>query len=79
MDILCSASRQERPMKVLVTLSVSSALLLLAQTAAVTQPDCRQTFQSQISQLLATKQSCVSAALYDCCQVSHCVYTERKT
>ena len=69
-------------MKALVTLTVSIALLVLAQTAAVTQSDCRQTFQSQTSQLLATKQSCGSAAPYDCCQVRHCmdvcVYTERR-
>ena len=70
-------------MKVLVFLLASSALLVLAQTAAVTQPDCRETFQSQMSKLLAIKESCASAAPYDCCQVGHlylcmCSYTARK-
>ena len=32
---------------------------------------CGQLFQSQLRQLMATKQSCDSAYFYDCCQVQY--------
>ena len=31
--------------------------------------DCGDTFQSQLTELIATKQSCDSAGFYDCCKV----------
>ena len=45
------------------------ALSLRVQSAAVHVQDCGETFQSQLKQLLTTKESCDSAAFYDCCQV----------
>ena len=52
-----------------IPLAVCAVQILLVQTAAVPVQDCGETFQSQLSQLMAIKQSCDSAALYDCCQV----------
>ena len=57
-------------LSVLLSLCVVQAVLeVRVQAAAVVSQDCGETFQTQLQQLLATKQSCYSAAFYDCCQV----------
>ena len=57
-------------LSVLLSLCVVQTVLeVRVQAAAVIPQDCGETFQSQLQQLLATKQSCDSAAFYDCCQV----------
>ena len=57
-------------LSVLLSLCVVQAVLeIRVQAAAIVPQDCGETFQTQLQQLLATKQSCDSAAFYDCCQV----------
>ena len=57
-------------LSVLLSLCVVQAVLeVRVQAAAVAPRDCGETFQTQLQQLLTTKQSCDSAAFYDCCQV----------
>ena len=43
--------------------------------AHVTTANCGDTFQSQLRDLLAIKQSCDSAGFYDCEQVRSCLQT----
>ena len=50
-------------------LSVYVVQILLVQAAAGPVQDCGANFQSLLNQLVTIKQSCDSAAYYDCCQV----------
>ena len=52
-------------------LTVGVFICVVSVTVQVTASltDCGDTFQSQLSDMLAIKQSCDSAGFYDCCQV----------
>ena len=58
-------------MKLVLIVSACIAHLLLTETSAVPAQDCGEIFQSQLRQLVTTKQSCDSASFYDCCQVMY--------
>ena len=57
--------------------SICICAFVTVQTAAVSPQDCEHTFQSQLKELLATRQKCGSGSINDCCQVnyvSHLLY-----
>ena len=58
-------------MNPLILLTVGVFICVVSITVQVTASptDCGDTFQSQLTELIGTKQSCDSAGFYDCCQV----------
>ena len=58
-------------MNSLILLTVGVFICVVSVTVQVTASptDCGDTFQAQLRELIATKQSCDSAYFKDCCQV----------
>ena len=59
--------------KIISMIFAFMVMSVTVQAMAVSPPDCGEIFQSQLSELLATKKTCDSAGFYDCCQVHELV------
>ena len=55
--------------KILIVASIFIGVFVTVQAAAVYPQNCGERMQSQLKELLATKQTCDSGIVHDCCQV----------
>ena len=55
--------------KIIIVVSIFICVFVTVQAAAVSPQDCGERMQSQLRELLATKQTCDAAFFKDCCQV----------
>ena len=55
--------------KIFTVANIFICVFVTVQAAAVSPQDCGERMQSQLRELLATKQTCDSAFFRDCCQV----------
>ena len=53
----------------LLTVGVFICVVSITVQVTASPTDCGDTFQSQLRELIAIKQSCDSTGFYDCCQV----------
>ena len=54
---------------ILLTVGVFVCVVSITVQVTASPTDCGDTFQSQLTELIATKQTCESAYFKDCCQV----------
>ena len=54
---------------ILLTVGVFVCVVSITVQVTASPTDCGEIFQSQLTELIATKQTCESAYFKDCCQV----------
>ena len=60
------------PTKLVVLLATLQLLIVSAEGAAISSGSCAQEYQATLRKAASIRETCESAAFYDCCQV--CTY-----